>query len=174
MDERAIKGLQASVEGFANEHITVGILMKKYQNVSLVDLPLSPYDIVIVFKKNNKEEIIRAQVKTARRSVGFTGGTRGGVDRFYKSGVKKYTQSTKTSDVIIGLSPKSNGEKNVFDLYFIPTILVEILKQNSISLKKIEKLKNNYEILEKCKDVKFILKQCKEYGIIKIKRLQGS
>lgn len=169
MDEKAIRGLQASVEGFANEHITVGILMKKYKNVSLVDLPLSPYDIVIVFKKGNKEDIIRAQVKTARKSVSFTGGTRGGVDRFYKSGVKKYTQSTETSDVVIGLSPKNNGEKNAFDLYFIPTVLIEVLKQSSISLRKIEKLKNNYEVLERCKDVKFILKQCKEYEIITVR-----
>ena len=43
------KGKQASVDGFAHEHIAVGILMKRYQNVSLVDLPLSPYDIIIVF-----------------------------------------------------------------------------------------------------------------------------
>ncbi len=43
-------GRQASVEGFAYEHIAAGILMKKYQNVSLVDLPLSPYDLIIVLK----------------------------------------------------------------------------------------------------------------------------
>jgi hypothetical protein len=30
-------GRQASIEGFANEHIAAGLLMKKYQNVSLVD-----------------------------------------------------------------------------------------------------------------------------------------
>ena len=68
------RGRQASIEGFANEHIVAGILMKRYQNVSLVDLPLSPYDIIIVFKDTDgKENIIRAQVKTARDSVSFTG-----------------------------------------------------------------------------------------------------
>lgn len=36
------QGRQNSVEGFANEYIAVGILMKRYQNVSSVDLPLSP------------------------------------------------------------------------------------------------------------------------------------
>jgi hypothetical protein len=51
MVDRAEKGKQASVDGFAHEHIVAGILMKKFQNVSLVDLPLSPYDIIIVFKK---------------------------------------------------------------------------------------------------------------------------
>ena len=59
--------------------------MKKYQNVSLVDLPLSTYDIIIVRKDaNDTEDIIRAQVKTAKKSVSITGGTRGGVDREYK------------------------------------------------------------------------------------------
>ncbi len=50
MHNIAERGKQASVDGFAHEHIAAGILMKKYQNVSLVDLPLSPYDIIIVRK----------------------------------------------------------------------------------------------------------------------------
>lgn len=158
------RGLQASVDGFAHEHIAAGILMKRYKNVSLVDLPLSPYDIIIVRKlENGREDIIRAQVKTAKRGINFTGGTRGGVDRTYKSGVKTYKQSTEISDVVIGLSPK---DKDCFDLYFVPTVLVECLGQTSISLNKIEKLKENYEILEKCKDRDFVLKKCREYGII--------
>ena len=97
-------GRQASIDGFAHEHIVVGILMKKYRNVSLVDLPLSPYDIIIVRPDKNlgREDIIRAQVKTVSGgSIRFTGGGRGGVDREYKSGVKEYTQSTATSDVVI-------------------------------------------------------------------------
>lgn len=165
IDPKAQRGLQASVEGFAHEHIVAGILMKRYQNVSLVDLPLSPYDIVIVLKDGGKENIIRTQVKTAKKSVSFTGGTRGGVDRTYKSNVKKYIQSPLTSDVIIGLCPKNN-EKNEFNLYFVPTILIKRLKHQSISLNKIEKLKNNYSILEKCKDKKFVINKCREYGII--------
>ncbi|MCE2413546.1 hypothetical protein J4G07_06035, partial [Candidatus Poribacteria bacterium] len=100
------RGRQASVDGFAHEHIAAGILMKRYQNVSLVDLPLSPYDIIIVRKTaDDSEDIIRVQVKTAKQSVPFTGGGRGGVDREYKSGVKTYTQSTATSDVVIGVHP---------------------------------------------------------------------
>lgn len=110
-----MRGRQASVDGFAHEHIAAGILMKKYQNVSLVDLPLSPYDVIVVFKKEDgSEDIIRAQVKTAKTSISFTGGTRGGVDRVYKSGVKVYTQSTKTSDVVIGLTPLSIGSFELF------------------------------------------------------------
>jgi len=158
------KGRQASIEGFANEHIVAGLLMKKYQNVSLVDLPLSPYDIIIVRKLDTGgEDIIRAQVKTARTSVSFTGGARGGVDREYKSGVKTYTQSPETSDVVIGLKPLDN---KAFDMYFVPTLLIAIWGTKSKGLGTIEPLKNNYFVLENCKNKDLILKKCKEYGII--------
>ena len=109
-------GKQASIDGFAHEHIVVGFLMKRYQNVSLVDLPLSPYDIIIVRKlESGKENIIRAQVKTARSSISFTGGTRGGVDREYKSDIKTYTQSPETSDVIIGFRPNEDGSFDILE-----------------------------------------------------------
>lgn len=158
------RGLQASVDGFAHEHIVAGILMKRYQNVSLVDLPLSPYDVIIVFKDpDGKENILRAQVKTAKKGITFTGGTRGGVDRKYISGVKEYRQSTKTSDVVIGLHPRG---VDAFDLYFVPTILIEQLEQKSISLQKIADLKNNYEMLENCKNKNFVISKSKEFGII--------
>jgi len=95
--------------------------MKRYGNVSLVDLPLSPYDIVIVYKTEEGEDIVRAQVKTARRSMSFRGGSRGGVDRSYKSGVKTYIQSREKCDVVIGLEPHDDS----YDMYFVPTILIE-------------------------------------------------
>ena len=162
------RGRQASVDGFAHEHIVAGILMKKYQNVSLVDLPLSPYDIIIVRQDaEGREDIIRAQVKTAKQSVRFTGGSRGGVDRAYKSGVKEYTQSTVTSDVVIGIHPKNdNANDNAYVLYFLPTVLIEQLNQKSISIKKIEDLKENYFILENCKNEEVIVQKCVEYGIL--------
>ncbi len=164
MVDREETGRQASVAGFAHEHIATGILMKRYQNVSLVDLPLSPYDIIIVRKKSDgNEDIIRAQVKTATQSVSFTGGGRGGVDREYKSDVKTYTQSTATSDVVIGVHPTNN---NAFELYFVPTVLIEELKQKSISVNKIRDLKENYYILENCKDKKTVINKCREYGIL--------
>lgn len=167
MHNIAERGKQASVDGFAHEHIAAGILMKKYQNVSLVDLPLSTYDIIIVRKtRNNSEDIIRAQVKTATQSVRFTGGGRGGVDRTYKSDVKTYTQSTATSDVVIGVHPRGD---NAFELYFVPTILIEELNQKSISINKIKDLKENYAILENCKDRKIVIDKCREYGILSSK-----
>lgn len=136
--------------------------MKRYGNVSLVDLPLSPYDIVIVNKKEGREDIVRAQVKTAKSSVSFTGGGRGGVDRFFKSGVKTYTQSTETCDVVIGLHPYDDS----YDLYFVPTILIEKLGQKSISLKKIGALKNNYKMLDNCKNSEYVISNAKKYGIL--------
>ena len=162
MTEAEKRGRDAAISGFAHEHITAGILMKHYGNVSLVNLPLSPYDIVIVQKKGQSEDIIRAQVKTAKKSISFTGGSRGGVDREYKSGIKTYKQSTETCDVVIGLHPYDDS----FDLYFVPTILIEKLGQSSISLNKVEKLKNNYEMLNNCKNADFVILKAKEYGII--------
>lgn len=162
-DVREELGRQASIEGFAHQHIALGILMKKYGNVSLVDLPLSTYDIVIVRKIEGREDFIRCQVKTAKKDISFTGGTRGGKDRIYKSDVKKYIQSTKTSDVVIGVHPNSSGS---FDLYFVPTILIEKLNQQSISLNRIRPLKNNYQMLEKCKDHEYVIEECIKLGIL--------
>ncbi len=136
--------------------------MKHYGNVSLVDLPLSPYDIVIVYKTEYGEDIVRAQVKTAKSSISFTGGTRGGVDRTYKSGVKTYTQSTETCDVVIGLHPHNDS----YDLYFVPAILIEELGQSSISLRKIAALKNNYDMLDNCKSPEYVISNAKKYGIL--------
>jgi len=157
------RGRQASIEGFANEKIVCGILMKKYGNVSSVELPLSPYDIVMVRKKEDaSEDIIRIQCKTASHSISFSGGSRGGVDRTYRSGIKTYVQSPKLSDCIIGIHFE-NGEP---ELYFVPTCLIAELQTKSVSLNKIEQLRNNYEMLERCKDRDFVIKKAKEYGII--------
>lgn len=157
-------GLQASIDGFANEKILCGILMKRYANVSLVDLPLSPYDIILVRKLPNlHEDIIRLQSKTATTSVKFVSGSRGGVDREYVSDIKTYVQSTKHSDCVVGI----HSENDKYDLYFVPTLLIEKLAAKSISLTKIQALKNNYEILENCKNEIFVLSFCQNAGIIK-------
>ena len=164
MASTAERGKQAAVDGTAHEHIAVGILMKRYQNVSLVDLPLSPYDIIIVRKRaDDREDIIRAQVRTAKDQISFMGGGRGGVDREQKSDEKIYRQSTTTSDVVIGVHPTDN---NAFELYFVPTILIEELNQNTITINRIRNLKENYFILENCKNKELIIdKCCGEYGI---------
>lgn len=157
-------GKQSSIDGFAHEHIVVGMLMKRYQNVSLVDLPLSPYDIIIVRKtKSGVEEIIRVQVKTARKSVSFTGGTRGGVDRTYKSDIKEYIHSPETSDCIVGFHENDN---ETFDLYFIPTVLIKYFGTKSKGIGMLEFFKNNYDMLENCKNHKYCIKIARENSII--------
>ena len=76
---------------------------------------------------------------------------------------KEYKQSTSTSDVVIGIHPLGN---NSYDLYFVPTILIEKLDQKSISIKKVGKLKNNYSILRNCKKYDLVIEECEKYGII--------
>lgn len=158
-------GKEAAVTGFANEHIAVGLLMKRYQNVSLVDLPLSTYDIIVVRKDlDGSEDIIRAQVRTATKSLKFTGGERGGVDRIYRSNVKKYRQSTQTADVVIGIHENKDGS---YSLYFMPTCLIEAIQQDSISLRKIEYLKDNFQVLENCKNYEWVVAEARRAGILK-------
>ena len=136
--------------------------MKKYGNVSSVELPLSPYDIILVRKNGDGlEEIIRIQCKTASGHVSFTGGTRGGKDRTYKSDVKTYVQCPELSDCIVGVHFQNDEPQ----LYFVPTCLISELGTKSVSINKIEKFCNNYEILENCKDRPFIIKKAIEYGI---------
>ena len=166
MESREAKGKQSSVDGFAHEHIAAAILMKRYHHVSLMDVPLSSYDMLIDLRNaDDHEEIIRAQVKTARTSVPFKGGGRGGVDREYKSDVKTYTYSTENSDVVIGVHPIDDNDRT-FALYFVPTILIEKLGQGSITINKIQDLKENYFILENCKNEEIVIEKCREYGIL--------
>ena len=131
----------------------------------MVDLPLSPYDIIIVRKTaDNNEDIIRAQVKTATRSISLLlEAVEVGLIERTNQTVKTYTQSTATSDVVIGVHPIGN---NAFELYFVPTILIEELGQKSISINKIKDLKENYALLENCKNRKFVIDKCREYGIL--------
>lgn len=165
-NSKADKGKQASIDGFAHEHIVVGMLMKKFQNVSLVNLPLSSYDIIIAreIEGEDKEDIIRVQVKTSRKSISFVGGTRGGVDREYKSGVKTYTQSPKTSDVVVGIQP--NEETDEYYLYFVPTILIVKWGTKSKSLGQIEVLRDNYDFLINCKKHDYILAKARGLKLI--------
>ena len=84
MNDRVNKGKQAAATGAANESRWLGALLDRGYNAPLVDLPHSPYDIIV----EHKEDMIRIQAKTASNSVSFRGGTRGGVDRTQKSDEK--------------------------------------------------------------------------------------
>lgn len=167
MESKPDEGKQNAIDGFAHEHVAAAILMKRYHHVSLMDVPLSSYDMLIDLRgTGDHEEIIRAQVKTARTRVPFTGGGRGGVDRVYKSGVKTYTYSPDNSDVVIGVHPIDDNDRT-FELYFLPTLLIERLHQKTgIAISKIQALRENYFILENCKNEAVIIDKCREYGIL--------
>lgn len=154
MTQEQERGRLASATGFANESRFLGALLGRGYNASKVDLPHSTYDIVVELEN----DIIRVQVKTVgrARSVSFTGGTRGGADRTYRSDEKYYVQSTETSDIVVGVeSLQSNGEAQV-DFYFIPTLFIERLGQGSLSVNRIPAAKNRWDLLNRCKDKEFV------------------
>lgn len=99
-------------------------------------------------------------MKTASDKIKFTGGTRGGKDRSYRSDVKKYRHGRKTADVVIGVKEKDSGK---YSLYFVPTGLIELINQDSISLNLIQFLENNYQALERCKDDVYITELYEEF-----------
>ena len=148
------KGKLASAKGFANENRLLAALLERGYNASRVDLPHSTYDLVV---ERAPKDFIRVQVKTigGSGSVSFVGGVRGGVDRSYVSGVKEYIQNTSTADIVVGVqSQKDDGDEVNF--YFIPTLYIESLGQKSLSIKKIPHAKNDWSILERCKDSEFV------------------
>ena len=149
------KGQNAAAKGFANEQRFLAALLSRGYNASKVDLPNSSYDIIIELSPEN---IIRAQVKTVSpsESISFKGGVRGGADKIFKSGEKEYVQSTKTSDLVVGVRcEKDNGDIKI-DFYFVPTLWIEKLNQKSISINRIPQSKNAWNLLKNCKDKKFV------------------
>lgn len=159
-NEKSRKGKLASAKGFANESRLLAALLERGYNASRVDLPHSTYDIVV---EKSTHDIIRVQVKTISPSgsISFTGGVRGGIDRSYKSGIKTYTQNIQTSDIVVGVqSTRTNGDSEI-NFYFVPTLYIEYINQKSISIAKIPMAKNNWEILQRCKEKDFVLKKFK-------------
>ena len=153
--EDRIRGIDAANKGIANEHIALGILMHKY-NASKIDLPSSKFDIIIERKIN---DYIRIQSKATKSGIGFIGNMRGG--KSIGGGSRKeysYRYDTKSCDVVMGVKSTIDnlGILKEVDLYFLPTIIIEKLKQKSISYKKIEIFKNNYEVLENSKNQKYL------------------
>ena len=151
-DENIISGAgkDAAVAGFANELVVLSMLMTKYPNSSKVDMPLASYDIIIERAVGSKVSFLRAQVKTASKSISFTGGSRGGVDRNYDRSVnqsKIYVHNSTTSDLIIGIH--RSAESTV--LYLIPTLVREYLNQSSLSVNK-AKIFSDWEMITLCDD----------------------
>jgi len=111
-------------------------------NVSLVALKGEPFDLVVFAyeKPQGKEIPLRCQVRASHKSVKFTAGTRGGVDRIYKPNVKKYKYTTEHNDLIIGVDIET------LDLYLVPTKFIADWGE-SRAFSKLQPLKNNWNIL---------------------------
>ena len=151
-------GKQASIAGVANEHIVLGILLPFFPNAMLSSHQHSTHDLIIP----HEEIYIRAQVKTSKKSISFTGGSRAGTDRTYMPSTnnpKTYTYSTKDTDIIIGIKPIEIGK---FELFFIPSLIVELSGQKSISTGKVAFTKNNLDYLKNCTDKSFCLKEFRD------------
>lgn len=141
-------GKEAAVAGFANELIVLAMLMTNYPNSSKVDMPLASYDIIIERTTGSHASFLRAQVKTASKSIPFTGGSRGGVDRSYDPQIhqnKQYTQNITTSDLVIGIH-RSKGQTV---LYLIPTLIISILGQKSLANTKADVF-SDWQIINLC------------------------
>jgi hypothetical protein len=132
----------AAYLGDSNEHVVAAILIRLGFDVSISAVHGTPYDILVVGYAHPEDgkQLLRAPVKTASGSVGFIGGSRGGVDRTYKSGVKTYKYTTEHSDLILGI------DKNTMDIYVIPTRFISSWG-TSRATKKMQILKNNWDVL---------------------------
>ena len=162
-DKKADKeeqGRRAASKGFANEQRLLAALLSRNHNASRVDLPTSQYDIVVEPPKGSTGEIIRVQAKTVdvHGNIKFKGGTRGGQERSQISNVKEYVYSTETADVVVGVDHEQDNGDSKTNYYIIPTLLIELLGQKSITRNKVLQGKNNWELLVKCKDKDFVLK----------------
>ena len=138
------KGKFASRLGEAHEYLAASLLIRIGFVVSVHASRGGTYDLIIEgfenFKRNpRKHRLLRAQIKTMN-GLKFIGGTRAGVDRVYKPGVKAYKYTPEHSDLIIGV------DRHTLDLYFVPTRFIKRWGV-SVAKKKIEPLKNNLDVL---------------------------
>ena len=145
------QGKLDSIKGAGNELLVLGSLIYSYPNTMMSSSAQTAHDLIIhISSKQN----IRAQVKTVNKSgsIPLKGGGRSGADANYggKGTINKtYLYSTENCDLIIGVKFLSIGN---FELYFIPGLVLDKLKQQSISIRKIEFTKNDLSVIEKCLD----------------------
>jgi len=135
-------GKYRAITGSAHELIVAGILARLGFEGGLILAQSNPYDLWVVAYNKHGGEIrpLRVQVKTAGPSIPFTAGSRGGVDRDYVSDEKVYKYTEEHNDLIIGVDNKT------LDLYLLPTRMIKKWGKSK-SIRKLQPLKNNWEIL---------------------------
>lgn len=131
--------------GEAHQYLVTGLLMRLGFLVSVITVRGGTFDLIIPAYENftqdrEKVALVRAQVRTIKQSLRFTGGVRAGVDRIYLPEVKGYKYTPRHNDLIIGV------DQSILDLYLVPTRYIERWG-NSVSKSKLQPLKNNWQIL---------------------------
>jgi hypothetical protein len=138
-----IKEKSSAPLGDAHELYARAILMRLGFEVGKVDLSAGPFDLFLgVFKKPGGDKmLLRAQIKTIGSSLALSAGSRGGIDRVYKSGIKTYKYDETHNDLILGV------DTDTLDIYVFPTFFATKCG-TSIGKGRIQVLKNNWEILK--------------------------
>lgn len=147
-------GKEASIRGLANELVVLGILLPEFPEAMLAAHQNSSHDMIIPV---SHEDFVRVQIKTSQKSISLGGGSRGGIDRTYLAGInnpKTYRYTTENTDLIIGI--KQLDGLGRYDLYFVPSKVVELIDQQSISVNKVGFTKNDINIIKICKDPSYI------------------
>ena len=138
-------GVFRSMNGNADEMIAIGRVIKAGFPCSKVDVTNAKYDAIVDL--GGQKRLLRIQVKgTGTGSVNFTGGYRSG-KQFDKDALKNqenrtYKYTKDDCDLILAI------DGNDGDCYIIP---VEDIGQwgNSKSLSKLQKYKENWDLLIK-------------------------
>lgn len=132
-------GIFRTINGNADELITIGRTIKAGFACSRVDITNAKYD-AIVDLGNGK--LLRIQIKGVGENgtVNFTGGSRSGKQISRKAPKRTYKYTEKDTDILMALD-STNG-----DCYIIP---IEDLKKWGISkkLSTLKKYKENWNIL---------------------------
>lgn len=139
------RGAFAALLGEAHQYLVTGLLMRLGFLVSVITVRGGTFDLIIPAYENftqdrEKVALVRAQVRTIRQSLRFTGGVRAGVDRIYLPEVKGYKYTPRHNDLIIGV------DQLTLDLYLVPTRYIERWGK-SVSKSKLQPVKNNWQIL---------------------------
>ncbi|MDG2284204.1 MAG: hypothetical protein P8N43_01560 [Alphaproteobacteria bacterium] len=154
------KGKKDSIRGKANEYLALGALLPAYPNTMMSSNEQTAHDLIIHLEKNKD---VRVQVKTVseKNTISFMGGKRSGGDRQYISSVKEYRYSAKDTDLVIGVRGLSMGN---FELFFIPSLVIDKIGQKSMSANKVEFTKNDLSIIKRCKGPDFAEVFLKQLG----------
>jgi hypothetical protein len=139
------KAKYAALMGDANEMLVAGILTRWGFEAGLLNAKGGPDDLWVMAYENlktRKIRPIRVQIKTVGegRSIHFTAGSRGGIDRIYLSSAKVYKYTQEHNDMIIGV------DSETLDLYLVPTIFISNWGKSK-SVNQLQALKNNYDVL---------------------------